>query len=176
VRLVLGAAALTLVVTTGASAHVTISPPFVESGVETAIAFETPNERPPHATTTLSLTAPPDIAIVSATAPPGWLATVNGSTVTWSGGRIEDRAAVTFPVRVRARVRAGTYSFAAVQRYDDGALVNWKAELSVLPATGAAAPKQQPWGAIAAALTGIVVIVASLAGLRLLQRRSLGKG
>jgi len=171
VRRVLAAATLALIVPAAAGAHVTIAPPFVEDGVETEIVFETPNERPPHATTTLSVTAPPGIAVASATAPPGWSANVNGSTVRWSGGRIENRAAVTFPMHVRAQVRAGTYSFGAIQTYDDRATVEWKAQLSVLPAAGAAAPKQHPWGAVAAALAGVVVIGGSLVLVRALRRR-----
>jgi uncharacterized protein YcnI len=164
---------LALVIPAAASAHVTVAPPFVEDGVETAILFETPNERPPHATTAVSLTAPPGIAVISATAPAGWLATVEGQTATWSGGRLEDRTAVSFPMRIQAHVRAGTYVFAAVQTYDDGATVRWKADLSVLPAAGAAAPKQHPWGAVAAALAGVVVIAVSLLLVHFLRRRSL---
>ncbi len=172
-RLVLLGAVLALLLPVVAHAHVTIAPPFVEDGATTEIVFETPNERPPHATTTLSVTAPDGIAVVSATAPAGWLAAVDGSTVTWSGGRIEELAAVKFPMRVVAHVRAGTYRFGAVQTYDDGATVDWKADLAVLPATGSAAPKQRPWAAVAAALVGIVVIAASLVGVRVLRRRSL---
>jgi hypothetical protein len=93
--------------------------------------------------------------------------------VTWSGGRLEDRSAVSFPLRVRARVRAGTYAFAAAQTYDDGATVKWKSALSVLPASGSAAPKQHPWGALAAALAGVAVIAGSLVLVRVLRRRSL---
>ena len=172
-RAALVAAALTLLLPAAASAHVTIEPPFVEDGARTEIVLETPNERPPHATTTLSVTAPDGIAVISATAPAGWLVTVAGSTVTWSGGRIEGRTAITFPMRIVAHVQAGTYRFGAVQTYDDGATVDWKADLAVLPAAGAAAPKQRPWGAVAAAIAGIAVIAASLVGLRLLRRRSL---
>ena len=166
------AAFLALLLPAAAVAHVTIAPPFVEVGLDTEITFETPNERAPHATTTLAITAPAGITVVSATAPTGWLATVSGSTVTWSGGRIEGRAAVAFPMRIVAHVRAGTYSFAAVQRYDDGATVNWKADLSVLPAAGAATPNQHPWGAISASIAGVVVIAASLTGVHFLRRRS----
>ena len=165
------AAAIALVVPAVATAHVTVSPPFVEDGVETEVAFETPNERPPHATTNVRVTAPPGISVVSATAPAGWKAAVDGSTVTWSGGRLEDRTTASFPLRIVARVRAGTYSFTSVQTYDDGATVRWKAALSVLPAAGAAAPKQHPWGAVGATLAGIVVIAGSLIGLRFLRRR-----
>jgi uncharacterized protein YcnI len=173
VRRTLAALAIALALPTAAVAHVTIAPPFVEDGVETEIVFTTPNERPPHATIRVRATAPPGIAIISATAPTGWSAVVDGSNVTWSGGRLEGRESARFPVRVRARVRAGTYTFAAAQAYDDGSVVRWQATLSVLPATGKAAPAQHPWGAIAAALAGIVVIAVSLVGVRLLRGRSL---
>ena len=166
-------AAVALVIPVAATAHVTVSPPFVEAGVESEIAFATPNERPPHATIEVRATAPPGVSVVSASAPAGWRATVDGSTVTWSGGRLEDRTTASFPVRILARVRAGTHSFTSIQTYDDGATVRWKADFSVLPAAGAAAPKQHLWGAIGAALVGIAVIAGSLIGLRFLRRRSL---
>jgi hypothetical protein len=153
-----------------AGAHIEIAPPFVEDGVETTIEFRTPNERPPHVTTRLSVTAPAGIEVVSADAPAGWRATVSGSTVTWAGGRIENRSTLGFPVRIVARVRAGTYGFGATQRYEDGATVQWKADLSVLPATGTAAPKQHPWGAVAAAVGGLLVIVLSVLLLRRFRR------
>jgi uncharacterized protein YcnI len=162
-----------LVLPACAVAHVTIDPPFVNDGVASKIAFKAPNERSPHATIELRTTAPPGIRIVSAAAPAGWHAVVDGSTATWTGGRIKGTAIVAFTVRVLAKVRAGTYSFLSAQRYDDGATVKWKASLSVLPAKGGAAPKEHPWGAIAAALAGVLVIGASLVGIRLLRRRTL---
>jgi uncharacterized protein YcnI len=162
----LAAATLILAFPAAASAHVTLAPPFVEDGVPTTIAFRTPNERAPHAMTTLSVTAPPGITIESATAPAGWIATVSGPTVTWTGGRLTGTAELDFPIRVSSRVRAGTHSFAATQAYDDGGRVRWKVDLSVLPATGAAAPKQHPWGAVIAAVVGVVVVVLSVLGLR----------
>ena len=156
-----------------ALAHVTISPTYVEADKTSTIRFETPNERPPHATTALSVTAPPGIAVDGADAPAGWHARVNGSTVTWSGGRIEGRTTVRFPLRITARVRAGTRPFAAAQRYDDGATVKWNADLSVLPAAGAAAPQQHPWGALAAAVAGVAVIGGSVFVLRRVRRAPL---
>src|SRR5262245_2343296 len=172
-RLVLAAAAAALLLPALAAAHVTIAPPFVQDGVETSITFETPNERPPHATTALSVTAPAGVAFGVASAPAGWKARVSGSKVTWSGGRIEGRSIVGFPVRVTAKVRAGTHPFNAVQTYDDGATVKWSAGLSVLPATGSAAPKQHPWGALAAAVAGALVIGGSVAVLRRTRRSAL---
>ncbi len=168
----LGVAAIALIVPAAAAAHVIVSPPFVEDGVESKIAFTMPNERPPHATIAIRTTAPHGITVVSAAAPAGWKATVDGSTVTWSGGRHENRESASFPVRILARVRAGTYAFTSVQTYDDNATVRWKADFSVLPAAGAAAPKQHPWDAVGAALAGIVVIAGSLIGLRFLRPRA----
>jgi uncharacterized protein YcnI len=170
VRLTLLLLAAALALPVAATAHVTIAPPFVDAGVATEISMTVPNERPPHATVALEATMPTGISIVSANAPPGWIATVDGSTVTWSGGRITGRNEVVFPVRIKAVVRAGTYGVAARQRYDDGAEVRWTSDLSVLPAPGDAAPVERPWPAIAAAIVGIVVIGGSLLVLRRLRR------
>ena len=164
------AAAVALLVPAAAYAHVTIQPPFVEDGVETEISFQTPNERPPNETISLSVKAPPGISIDSASSPPGWNADVKGSSVTWTGGRLVDRTTTSFPVHVTAKVRAGTYSFAATQTYSDNAEVKWNADLSVLPASGAQAPKEHPWAAIG---VGIVVVLSTLVGLYFLRRRSL---
>lgn len=165
--------ALSLCLPAAASAHVTIAPPFVQDGVPTTIAFQTPNERAPHVTTTLVITAPPGITIENATAPAGWKASVAGSTVTWTGGRLAGRAVLDFPIRITTRVRAGNHAFAATQTYDDGGKVKWNVDLSVLPATGAAAPKQHPWGAVVAAIAGVLVIALSVLGLRRFRRSSL---
>jgi uncharacterized protein YcnI len=170
VRLTLLLLAAALASPVAAAAHVTIAPPFVDAGVATEISMTVPNERPPHATVALAATMPTGISIVAASAPPGWTATVDGSTVTWTGGRITGRSEVAFPVRIEAIVPAGTYGVTARQRYDDGAEVRWKSDLSVLPATGDATPDQRPWPAIAAAIVGIVVIGGSLVVLRRLRR------
>lgn len=157
-RVLLAAVAVALLLPAAAMAHVTIAPPFVQDGIKSTIAFQTPNERPPHATVALRVTAPPGVAVDSAKAPKGWQAKISGSTVSWSGGRLTGRTTVDFPVTITAKVRAGTHAFAATQTYDDGATVKWNAGLSVLPATGAQTPKQHPWGAVAAALAGLLVI------------------
>ena len=167
------ATAVALIIPAAACAHVTIQPSFVEDGVETEISFQTPNERPPNETISLTVKAPPGISIDSASSPPGWNADVSGSSVTWTGGRLVDRTTTSFPVRVTAKVRAGTYSFAATQAYSDDAKVEWNADLTVLPASGAAAPNEHPWAAIG---VGIVVVLSTLIGLYFFRRRSLPKG
>ena len=78
-RILATAALAALVLPAAAVAHVTVSPPFVEDGVESEIAFQTPNERTPHATVESRTTAPPGVRIVSASAPTGWRAVVSGS-------------------------------------------------------------------------------------------------
>jgi hypothetical protein len=153
-----------------AAAHITIRPPFVEAGVETQIGLSVPGERPPHATITVEASLPGGFTIESASSPDGWTASVDGSTVTWSGGRITGRTETRFPVRIRASVRAGTYRIATRQAYDDGEDVLWASDLSVLPATGEAAPDQHPWPAIVAAFAGMAIILGSLLVLLKLRR------
>jgi len=172
VKRALAVALIALILPAATAAHVVISPPFVTDGVQTDVAFTTPNERPPNATVSLRVTAPPGVEIVSASAPAGWSASGAGSAATWSGGRLTGRSRASFPLSVIARARAGTYAFTATQGYDDGAAVHWQVDLIVLPASGAAAPKQHPWGAIVAAVAGVVVIGGSLFGMRFLRRRS----
>jgi uncharacterized protein YcnI len=173
VRLAIVVVAAALAFPGGAAAHVTFSPPFVEGGVATEIAAVVPNERPPHATVAVRAVMPTGVSIESAPAPPGWKASVDGATVTWSGGRIEGRGEVEFSLRIQADVRPGTTSVAASQTYDDGAVVRWQSDLSVLPPPGDAATSERPWGAIAAAVVGIGVITGSLLLLRFFRRRSL---
>ena len=172
-RRTVGVVLIALAVPSLSSAHVTITPPFVNDGTETQISFATPNERAPHATIKVETTAPPGIEVVSASAPPGWLATINGQAVSWTQGRLTGTSTATFPLRVVAKVRAGTVAFTSAQTYDDGATVRWTSDLAVLPATGPAAPKQHPWGALIAASVGAIVIVLSLVVVRALRRRSL---
>ena len=169
-------AVLALAFPGAASAHVTIAPPFVQDGVESTIAFRTPNERAPHVTIRLSVTAPPGIAIDSAKAPKGWQMRISRSTVSWSGGRLSGRSTLDFPLTITAKVRAGTHPFTATQTYDDGATVKWDAGLSVLPATGAEAPKQHPWGAFAATVVGVLVIGGSVFLLRRVRRAPVHEG
>jgi hypothetical protein len=116
------------------------------------------------------------VAVDSAKAPRGWTSKISGSTVSWTGGKLTGTSTVDFPVTITAKVRAGTHPFAATQTYDDGATVKWNAGLSVLPATGSQAPKQHPWGAVAAAVAGLLVIGGSVFLLRRARRAPLHEG
>jgi hypothetical protein len=114
---------------------------------------------------------PPGIAVTSVPRLPGWQSRVSGGTVTWTGGRIEGNGTVVFRAQLHASVRAGTYSMAARQGYDDGRVVRWTASFVVLPASGDAAPDEHVGRAVIAGIVGLVVIVASLAVLRRLRRQ-----
>lgn len=147
-----------------------MTPPFVDAGATTTIAFDTPNERPPHATVALAVTAPPGIELERATPPAGWRLELTHGTARWTGGRIEGARTVSFRLAVTARTRAGTEIFRAVQRYDDGESVRWDAGLTVLPAAGKESPSQHLDRALAAGAVGLVVIALSFLALRLLRR------
>lgn len=173
VALVLLTAAWSLVSASRADAHVTMTPPFVDADAKTTVSFETPNERPPHATVSLEVKAPPGVELASATPPAGWKLELEHDRARWTGGRIEGQRTVAFPLVVTARTRAGTELFRATQGYDDGESVRWDAGLTVLPAAGDEAPSQHLGRALVAGSVGMVVIVASFLALRLLRRRPL---
>lgn len=156
-----------------AQAHVTLTPPFVDADSATTVSFEMPNERPPHATISLEVKAPPGVELAQAAPPAGWKLELTGNVARWSGGRIQGERTVAFPLAVTARTRAGTEIFEATQGYDDGESVHWNAGLTVLPAAGDEAPSQHLGRALAAGAVGLVVIVASFIVIRLVRRRSL---
>jgi hypothetical protein len=156
-----------------AEAHVTLEPSFVEAEAETTIAFDTPNERAPHATTSLVIEAPDGVELSAGDAPEGWRLELSDGRARWTGGRIEGTRVVAFPLSVTARTRAGTVTFRAIQGYDDGESVRWDANLTVLPASGSEAPSQRFDRALAAGAVGLVVIAGSFLVLRLTRRRAL---
>jgi hypothetical protein len=149
-----------------------MTPAFVESNVPGKVAFETPNERDGHATVQLRVTTSPGVTVLSAGAPPGWRVTHDAHSATWSGGRITGVDVRSFPLELEARVRAGTYAIDAVQGYDDGRSVRWRAQYTVLPSSGAASPKEHARRAFVAAGAGVLIVALSLIVLHRLRRRS----
>ena len=147
----------------------TIAPSFVATGEPTQVAFETPNERAPRATTSLELHAPPGIDLGAVEAPDGWTLDLSGSTARWSGGRIEAEDVVSFPLRITARRAPGNAVFEARQRYDDGAVVRWEATLTVVP-PAQDGPDQHLGRALVAGAVGLAVLGGSFVALQLLRR------
>jgi uncharacterized protein YcnI len=165
-RLALSAALLvTFAVPAAALAHVTVLPAFLSDGDRSTLTFSAPNERAPHAVDELVVTAPPGVVLHAVSPPPGWSMDVAESTVTWRGGRIGPGEIGEFRVAASTELEPGNVAFRAVQRYDDGATVNWTIEFTVLPARNA--PKEHLWPALLAGVIGFVVIVGGLAFLRL---------
>jgi hypothetical protein len=171
VRRLAAVAAGVLLLPGGALAHVIPAPAFAPAGEPTTVGFTVKNEREGHVTVALELTPPPGVELRPEAPPPGWSASVQGSSVHWTGGRISGSRTLAFATRVTATTRAGLTSFRAVQRYEDGGEVRWEAPFTVLPAVGANAPSEHLGRAIAAGVAGLVVVVGTLAGLHLLRRR-----
>ena len=164
-----------LLVTSPGWAHVTPTPPFVDADTATTVSFATPNERAGHSTTSLELVAPPGVELSAPErpTPSGWDVELTSDRVRWSGGRIVGTEAVSFPVTVTARTRAGPVRFDATQGYDDGEAVRWDATLTVVPATAEDAPPQHFRRAFVAGAIGLAVIGTSLLTLRRIRRGAL---
>ncbi len=151
----------------------TIAPSYVDVNAPATITFETPNERAPHATVSLTIDAPPGVALSRVTPPPGWKLDLTTTQAQWSGGQIRGTATVGFPVRVLARTRLGDQVFRAVQVYDDGREVRWPATLSVLPANGAEASSGDTTRTLAAGGAALLVVAGSALVVWRLRRRPL---
>src|SRR5262245_7242 len=177
-RLVAGllGAATALALAPVAASHVTASPSFVSVGTPAIVVFHTPNERPPHATTSLRLQAPAGVDLAVSDPPQGWQLSVSEGVATWTGGRIEKSSVVAFPLQVTANTETGLQTFDAVQGYDDGESVAWQTTLTVLPATGDEAPSQRVDRAVVAGAVGLGVIAVSLLALWRIRRRPLQEG
>jgi uncharacterized protein YcnI len=161
------------VIPAGAFAHVTIAPSYVDANTPATITFETPNERAPHATVSLTIDAPPGIALSRVTPPPGWKLVLTTTQARWAGGQIRGTATVGFPVRVLVRTRLGDQVFRAVQVYDDGRQVRWPATLSVLPAARAEASSSDTERMLAAGGAALLVVAGSALAVWRLRRRPL---
>ena len=173
-RLLAAGAMLALGAPGAATAHVTVLPTFLEAGRKTTLVFSAPNERPPHAVTRLTVTAPADITLTAGRQTPGWHATSTGSTIVWTGGRTPPHTVATFTVVAETVAEPSGVVLRAVQRYDDGAGVPWVIPFTVLPA--ATPPKQHLLPALVAGIVGLVVIGGGLAVLVLRPRRAARKG
>lgn len=99
--------------------HVDIEPFELEPGVPQRITFYAPNEgkAPAH---TLEVIVPDSVEIAVFEAVPGWQASVEGRTITWSGGTIPVGQYGLFSALVAAPDEEQTLEFRTTLRYDDG--------------------------------------------------------
>jgi len=167
-RLLTAGAVLALALPAAAAAHVTVLPTFLEAGKRTTLEFSAPNERAPHGVTRLTVTAPDGIELSAAEATPGWKLTTSGSTAVWSGGRTPHHTVGVFRVAAETSNEPAGVTLRAVQRYDDGASVPWTIPFTILPVANP--PKEHLLPALLAGIVGFVVILGSLAFLRLRPR------
>jgi hypothetical protein len=159
------------VVAAPVAAHVTVIPISAEQNVATPLELEAPNERA-QPMTGLTLDVPASVELLAAGAPLGWRVATAAHRAAWSGGALGREQAARFPVTLRPRGQAGTIRLTAVQRYEDGATVTWRPLLTVLPASGEAAPSSHVERALVAAGVGIVLVAGSLLLVHRLRRRS----
>jgi uncharacterized protein YcnI len=128
-----GAAALTLVLASVASAHAIMSPPIAKSKVDQQFTLSVPTEEEGATTTEIELTLPDGFSIDSFEPSPGWkreeAATGSGEErviqkVTWSGGKVPTGEDAVF--RFNGSMDSSkTYTFKVRQTYSNGKVVDW---------------------------------------------------
>jgi uncharacterized protein YcnI len=125
-RIALGAlvALVALATAAGASAHAIVSPAVALDKKLQVFTLSVPTEKSNLVTTQVELVLPNGFAIDSFAPSPGWKRSVQGSTVTWSGGRVptEEDAVFSFNASTSG---AKTYTFDVRQTYSDGSIVDW---------------------------------------------------
>lgn len=164
--LALGALAVALMTSGGASAHVVPEPQFLPTGARTLI-FAVPNERP-EPMSGLTIDVPASFRIVQARPTAGWDATVDGSTATWRGGPLAHLALETFRLDVDVSSRPGPVTLDTILLYPSGTRVSWPATLTVVPGQDDEQSQNVGW-ALVAAIIGVGLVV--IAGVAVLAAR-----
>jgi uncharacterized protein YcnI len=174
-----GAAALTLVLASVASAHAIMSPPVAKSKVDQVFTLSVPTEEEGATTTEVELTVPDGFAIDSFEPTPGWkreeTATGSGEErviqkVTWSGGKVPTDENAVFRFNGGAESEQ-TYSFTVRQTYSNGKVVDWSGpEDSDTPAPTIEAVSDLGGGSsstltIVALIVGAIGVVLGIVGL-----------
>ena len=153
-----------------ALAHGTIRPALVAPGStqEFSIVVPVTAESPP--VIGLSVSAPPDVRVVSAaSAPPRWSATISGSTVTWRGGPIPPGSFDSFGFRASVPATPGTISFSARELYADGAAPPFKLNVVLFAdPQGDAATADQGTRTLAIFALAVAIVAVVLAAAALL--------
>jgi hypothetical protein len=108
-----------LIVVPSGWAHVTVTPTRVSPGADVVLQFAVPDERSDTSIVDFTVRAPTSLVLEEIESPAGWKGTLAGSSLRWSGGKIEPRQLQTFRVEAFAR-RAGTITLDARIRYAKG--------------------------------------------------------
>jgi len=174
-----GAAVLTLVLASAASAHAIMGPPVAKSKVDQQFTLSVPTEEEGATTTAIELTVPDGFSIDSFEPSPGWkrteAATGSGEErsiqkVTWSGGKVPADEDAVFRFNGSA-ASSKTYTFEVRQTYSNGKVVDWNGpEGSDTPAPTVDAVSDLGGGSsstltIVALVVGAVGVVLGIIGL-----------
>ena len=152
-----------------AGAHVIASPSFLAAGEETTIELSVPNERGAPMTG-FAVKAPAGLRIVGTEETEGWVATVDGQTVKWSGESVPAKLSETFGIRLEAVGEPGAVDLDVEQLYADGS-VRWPVTLTVVPAaSGSNSDGGGSWVVLVAILALGVLVTMAIAVLALRRR------
>ena len=146
-----------LILAAPAAAHVVATPAYLPSKSSESITFEVPNERA-MPMTEFTVTAPPGLVIHHANPVTGWTGVADGTSATWTGGSLPPKQTERFAILLKADVDPGLVQLDAKQLYDDGNVVSWPVQITVLPA--AESPSQNLALAGVVALIGVLMVVA----------------
>ena len=166
-----GAAALTLVLASVASAHAIMSPPVAKSKVLQQFTLSVPTEEEGATTTEIELTVPDGFSIDSFEPSPGWkrteAATGSGEgrviqQVTWSGGKVPTDEDAVF--RFNGSLSSSkTYTFKVRQTYSSGKVVDWSgSESSDTPSPTIEAVSDLGGGGSSSTLTIVALVVGGI--------------
>lgn len=132
--LVAAATVALLTVAVPAFAHVTVRAETTEPEAYARYTVRVPNESETAATTTIEVQLPVEAGTYEPV--PGWDISIDGDTMTISGGSIEPGQFQDFNFVAQNPAEAGLLTFPAIQTYDDGEVVRWTgAEDSDTPAS-----------------------------------------
>ena len=146
-----------LILAAPAGAHVVATPGYLPSESSESITFEAPNERAAPMTE-FTVTAPPGLVIHHANPVTGWTGVADGTSASWTGGSLPPKQTERFAILLKADVDPGLVQLDAKQLYDDGNVVSWPVQITVLPA--AESPRQNLALAGVVALIGLLMVVA----------------
>ncbi len=119
--------------------------------------------------TGLAVTVPHGFEIVRARPTKGWIAAVEGSTATWSGGPLAHLQIATFLLDVDVTADPGPATIDSRQLYPGGESVMWPATLTVVPGRAS----ESGGRLVPALIVGLVgLAVASALGLLVWHRRT----
>ena len=166
-----GAAALTLVLASVASAHAIMSPPVAKSKVLQQFTLSVPTEEEGATTTEIELTVPDGFSIDSFEPSPGWKreesATGSGEErviqqVTWTGGKVPTDEDAVF--RFNGSLSSSkTYTFKVRQTYSSGKVVDWSgSESSDTPSPTIEAVSDLGGGGSSSTLTIVALVVGAI--------------